>query len=97
MGVAPSVIRQWPHRDLVELFELYKQEPFGPVRDNWHMATLAQLFSSANTRKGRGRPRIDQFMFKDKKSNTLQNNQSFLDFLGAKAAPKTEKAPKNGD
>lgn len=63
-------------------------EPFGAQRDNWHSATLANLYASVHRKKGTRAPGVAEFMYKDAKAREQANNQTFLDFLGAHAKPK---------
>ena len=70
------------------LKQYFAIEPFGAQRDNWHMATMANLYVSAHTKQGRRAPGVADFMYKDSKSREQSNNQSFIDFLNATAKPK---------
>ncbi len=84
LGFAPHQVRQWPHADVIALMAYDQVEPFGAVRDNWHMAVQAQLFCAANTAKGKRPPALDAFMYKDPGEVREQNARSFIDFLRSK-------------
>jgi len=80
-------------KEFTYLKQYFAIEPFGAQRDNWHVATLSNLFASVHTKKGRRAPSVADFMYKDSKSRERENNQSFIDFLSTNAKPKVT----NGD
>jgi len=41
MRTPPSQIEQWPAADLLRMIRHLERDPFGPIRDNIHMALLA--------------------------------------------------------
>jgi len=59
-------------------------EPFGTVRDNWHMAVQSQIFCSAHTKKGRRPPELKAFMYKNPELQREDNAKSFITFLRSK-------------
>lgn len=59
-------------------------EPFGALRDNWHMAVQAQLFCSVHTRKGRRPPDVKDFIYQSPDDRREQNARRFVDFLRSK-------------
>ena len=65
-------------------------EPFGAVRDNWHMAVLASQFASAHTGKGRTPPKMSAYFYKDKTKQEDEQSNNFLNFLQANAKVKHE-------
>lgn len=42
MGMAPSIVRQMPARDIDLLARFWSVEPWGPWRDNLHAAVIAR-------------------------------------------------------
>lgn len=60
-------------------------EPFGAIRDNWHMAVQASLFSAAHTPKGKQPPSPSEFIYKTPEERAETNKQTFLSFLKSKA------------
>lgn len=49
-------------RELAEWAEFFRIEPFGEIRDNWHMAVLAHIVSSAFSSGGH-KPKVEDFMW----------------------------------
>lgn len=86
LGFAPSQVRQWPHKDIVDLIAYDRIEPFGSVRDNWHMAVQAQMFAAAHGRKGHKPPPLSEFMYKSPEENRKQKHQQFFSKLRQRAA-----------
>ena len=72
------------------LKKYYQMEPFGAVRDNWHMAVLASQFASAHTGKGRTPPKMSAYFYKDKTKQEDEQSNNFLTFLQANAKAKHE-------
>lgn len=85
LGRAPSEIRRLPYSDLIELMAYDYLEPFGAVRDNWHMAVQAQMFAAAHTKKGRTPPKIQEFMYQHPEDKRETNARGFMTWLNAKA------------
>jgi len=85
LGYPPHVVKSWPHSDIIKLAAYDQIEPYGSMRDNWHMAVIAQLFCAANTRRGRKPPDLKSFFYQDPTSTREQNAKTFTSFLRAKA------------
>ena len=71
------------------LKKYYQIEPFGAVRDNWHMAVMASQFASAHTGKGKSAPRMSNYFYKDKAKQENEQSDSFLTFMQANSKGKT--------
>lgn len=85
MGFAPHQVKQWPNQDIIDLMAYDSIQPFGAIRDNWHMAVMAHLFSAAHTRKGQKPPDIKDFIYKTPEEAKAEKHQSFFAMLRAKA------------
>ena len=72
------------------LKKYYQIEPFGAVRDNWHMAVMASQFASAHTGKGRTPPKMSNYFYKDKTKQEDDQSNNFLTFLQANAKGSNE-------
>ena len=68
----------------------YNIEPFGANRDNWHMATMASLYASAHTQKGKQSLTTDDFMFKDPETEKINHIREMMAKFSARATPKDD-------
>lgn len=85
LGVAPSVVRNWPRKDIIDLIAYDQLEPFGAWRDNWHSAIIANLLCQIYKKKGAQVPPIEAFMYKHPDDKKQQNLDSFIAMLDLKA------------
>lgn len=69
----------------------YNIEPFGANRDNWHMARLAVMYAGVHTPRGKPRPDVDDFMFKDQHTQHRDQIRTMMARLDAVAVPKDKK------
>jgi hypothetical protein len=64
LGKSVFEIEHWPASHIQEWKEYFALEPFGPWRDNYHVAMLGTLI--ANAMRGKDSPifELDDFMYK---------------------------------
>jgi len=66
----------------------YNIEPFGAIRDNWHMARLGSLYASVHTPRGRPSMTSDDFMFKDPATTQRDHIKTMMARFNAVSTPK---------
>jgi hypothetical protein len=97
LGRTPSELENTLTSDeFVHYLALFRIEPFGPWRDNWHSAQIASLIYNVNRGKKTKPIGPDAFMWKPAKTKkeieAQQEKQTkeFMAALSAMATPKQE-------
>jgi hypothetical protein len=70
--------------------EYEKLEPFGAIRDNWHMGTLAALYMQVHGKPGR-KVSADDFMYRTIDEQRDRQTRQTIQGLIALAKPKATK------
>ena len=74
-------------RELNEWFEFYNLEPFGEVRDNWHMAVVAHILANANRRPSAPPAKISDFMHVDPETARERREQAVIAWFEQHSEP----------
>lgn len=72
------------HLKWIEYAEL---EPFGAVRDNWHMGTLAAMYMQVHGKPG-SKPTAGDFMYRSADEQRERQTRATMSALRALAKPK---------
>jgi len=84
MGCPPSEVRNWSHKDVLELYAYDSIDPYGQSRDNWHMAVMASQFAQAHRAKGAKVPSSADYMYRSDRERRDQSDNNFVSFLRSK-------------
>ena len=63
LGQTPEQVRQLRGEDYAMFRALYAVQPWGPERDNWHMAVLGTIGVNTHLQKGKRPLQPNEFMF----------------------------------
>ena len=74
--------------------EYYNEEPFGALRDNWHMAQLANMYQTVHAKKGT-KSSPDDFFYKSEAAKGKENIKRMMAGMSTLAAKKRKEAENN--
>lgn len=87
--------RRMTAREFARWMDFYKEEPFGPVRDNLHAGLVASMLYNANRRKGARPLSANDFLLMTERERMERTTKRTLAAVKALAEPKRKK--RNGD
>jgi len=67
--------------------QYYDEEPFGALRDNWHMAQLAHMYSTVHGKKG-SKSSPNDFFYKSEATKGKENIRRMMAGMSSLAAQK---------
>jgi len=67
--------------------DYYDEEPFGALRDNWHMAQLAHMYSTVHGKKG-SKSSPNDFFYKSEETKGRDNIRRMMAGMSSLAAQK---------
>lgn len=79
-GYPPSVVAGWSASDIDLLARHFKEEPYGPMRDNFHAALITAKVH--NMLRGKSKAvKVEDFMLVDKEAHSKRSVGGLVNFF----------------